>query len=71
MGAPLIGSVSKEIALLWEEALGGWNSAGAWYGLHGHPLMGCLASLGLLADLKLKTQKPLQLPHGALSSEYL
>lgn len=70
MGAPLEGSFSQETACLWEEALGGWNSAGAWYGLHGHPLMGCLASLGSLTDLKLRTEQHLQLPHGALSSEY-
>jgi len=70
MGAPLEGPIFRETALLWEEALGGWNSAGAWYGLHGHPLMGCLASLGSLAALKLKSQKPSDLPHGALSSEY-
>jgi len=70
MGAPIDDAGSLEALPFWERALGAWNSAGAWYGLHGHPLMGCLASLGSLADLKLRLSRPGEMPHGALSSEY-
>ena len=70
MGAPLDDPKSGEALPLWAQALGAWNTAGAWYGLHGHPLMGCLASLGSLAQLMLQLSGPDEMPHGALSSEY-
>lgn len=70
MGAPIEDPRSVEAWPLWDQALGGWNTAGAWYGLHGHPLMGCLASLGSLADLEIRRSGAADVPHGALSSEY-
>jgi hypothetical protein len=70
MGSPIDASPPSEVADLWAEALGGWNSAGAWYGLHGHPHMGCLAALGSLTQLRLATSRPADIPHGAMSSEY-
>jgi tetratricopeptide (TPR) repeat protein len=70
MGWPIEASPPREVADLWGEALGGWNSAGAWYGLHGHPHMGCLAALGSLTQLRLLTSKAADIPHGGMSSEY-
>lgn len=37
---------------LWNHALGRWASAGAWYGLHGHIYMGCLAALNSMARVR-------------------
>jgi tetratricopeptide (TPR) repeat protein len=54
----------------WEAALGAWTATGAWYGLHGHPLMGCMAALGSLTAIKRRTGVLLDVPHGALASEY-
>ncbi|WP_332641160.1 DUF4062 domain-containing protein [Brevundimonas sp.] len=54
---------------LWDRALGSWNSSGAWYGLHGHPVMGCLGALSSLAGVRDKLGNAGR-PHGALSSEY-
>jgi hypothetical protein len=70
MGWPIESSPPADVVDLWGQALGGWNSAGAWYGLHGHPFMGCLAALGSLTELRLRASKPEDIPHGALSSEY-
>ena len=70
MGAPLETAPAGEIVDLWTQALGEWNSAGAWYGLHGHPLMGCLAALGSLSAIKLRASQPNEIPQGAMSSEY-
>lgn len=70
MGSPIDDPASREALPYWERALGDWNTSGAWYGLHGHPLMGCLASLGSLADLKARTSGIEDVPHGAMSSEY-
>ena len=70
MGSPIESSPPDDVVDLWAQALGGWNSAGAWYGLHGHPHMGCLAALGSLTELRLMRSKPDDIPHGAMSSEY-
>jgi len=70
MGAPIEAGIPRDIAGLWSEALSGWNSAGAWFGLHGHPHMGCLAALGSLTELRLRSHAPDDIPHGAMSSEY-
>ncbi len=70
MGAPIDSSLPADIAECWVQALNGWNSAGAWYGLHGHPLMGCLASLGSLSALQFSRSQAEDAPHGPLSSEY-
>lgn len=34
-----------EILRVWNDVLGSWTSAGAWYGLHGDMPLGCLAAL--------------------------
>jgi hypothetical protein len=70
MGAPIGANLPRAVADLWAQALAGWNSAGAWYGLHGHPHMGCLAALGSLSQLHLAASRPRDVPHGGLSSEY-
>jgi hypothetical protein len=70
MGAPLDRALSRDVAECWVQALSGWNSAGAWYGLHGHPSMGCLASLGSLSELRFSRSEAEDVPHGPLSSEY-
>ncbi len=69
MGGALDGPASHELLPMWERALGSWNSAGAWYGLHGHPLMGCLASLSSLVSVSDRLGRGGR-PHGAFSSEY-
>ncbi|WGM39755.1 hypothetical protein [Caulobacter sp. NIBR1757] len=70
MGAPP--SEPRAMALIpyWDRALSAWNSAGAWYGLHGHPLMGCLAALGSLSRIRAANGDLRDAPHGALASEY-
>ncbi len=45
MGVPYTTSKFRGFVPLWEDALGAWNSTGAWYGLHGHAAMAGLAGL--------------------------
>lgn len=52
MAAPYLESRYQEYRPLWNEALGRWASAGAWYGLHGHLYMGCLAALRTMATVR-------------------
>lgn len=52
MGAPFSDPLFRDYVRLWEDAFGAWTGAGAWYGLHGHALMGCLAALGSLAEVR-------------------
>jgi hypothetical protein len=70
MGAPIETTDDKALLDLWERALSSWGSAGAWFGLHGHPYMGCLASIGSLAQVRAKSMGPNGTPHGAFASEY-
>jgi hypothetical protein len=70
MGAPTTDPSSAPFLPLWDETLSAWTSAGAWYSLHGHPLMGCLASLASLSRVRQQKTGLLDAPHGALSSEY-
>jgi hypothetical protein len=74
MGAPYTERRYANFADLWARALGRWASAGAWFGLHGHLHMGCLAALGSLAELQLQRAEPdksgVALPHGPFASEY-
>lgn len=64
---------------LWEQALGHWASASAWYGLHGHVYLGRLAAvnslLGIRSHMTTATKSPLepqsiQGTRGAIASEY-
>src|SRR5262249_42657201 len=74
MGAPFNAEASGHFLALWDRAFGAWNSAGAWYGMHGHITMGCLATLGSLSELRLRlnhcTGQSARIPHGALASAY-
>ncbi|MDO9223613.1 MAG: hypothetical protein Q7U20_07865 [Caulobacter sp.] len=70
MGAPPFDTGSTAFVPYWEETLSAWNSAGAWYGLHGHPLMGCLAALGSLTRIRAIRGSMADAPHGAMASEY-
>lgn len=74
MGAPFQKPAFHESLPLWERAFSMWISSGAWYGLHSHFPMSCLAALGSLADIRARsdhTADPTHsLPHGPLASEY-
>ena len=52
MAAPYHGFRYKEFRELWNIALGSWAKAGAWYGLHGHIYMGCVAALHRMAEVR-------------------
>jgi len=74
MGAPFTDPKSAGLLHLWERALGAWNSTGAWYGMHGHTTIGCLATLGSLAEVRSRQGSDFNssgdIPHGAIASEY-
>lgn len=63
---------------LWDRALRLWSSAAAWRGMHGHLWLGNVAVLGSLAQLRIRSGKPLvdfELDnggdvHGSLASVY-
>lgn len=69
----------SEFLPLWNEVLGSWSSAAAWYGLHGHLLLGRLAAINSVRDIRKKgdplTFKISSFEHihgtlGAVASEY-
>jgi tetratricopeptide (TPR) repeat protein len=68
-GAPFTDPRFSDFTPLWDRALGAWRSAGAWYGLHAHVELGCLAALGSVCEIR-KNAGTAALPHGALASEY-
>uniref|UniRef100_UPI0035CC2E28 DUF4062 domain-containing protein n=1 Tax=uncultured Bradyrhizobium sp. TaxID=199684 RepID=UPI0035CC2E28 len=68
-GAPFTDPRFSAFTPLWDRALSAWRSAGAWYGLHAHIELGCLAALGSVCEIRKNTGKE-PLPHGALASEY-
>ncbi len=74
MGVPYTDPAYRKFVPLWEDVFGSWNSAGAWYGLHGHAAMGCLAALGSLAEVRSTiagTGDPQHgIPHGPIASAY-
>jgi tetratricopeptide (TPR) repeat protein len=73
MSVPYTAPGNRSFAPLWADVLGEWNSAAAWYGLHGHAAMGCLASLGSLAEIRSSTSLSgpgHELPHGPIASAY-
>ena len=69
MGGPFTDPRFVDLVPLWDRALSAWTSAGAWYGLHAHLELGCLASLGSVCEVRQLTGQP-HLPHGPLASEY-
>jgi tetratricopeptide (TPR) repeat protein len=74
MGAPYMVPANRGFLEIWDDALSLWNSAAAWYGLHGHPYMGCLSALGsvsrIRANLAQDARAARPAPDGALASEY-
>lgn len=74
MGAPFHDPACRDFLPLWERAFGMWASNGAWYGLHSHFPMSCLAALGSLTEVRARStdrDDPTHgLPHGPLASEY-
>jgi len=74
MGAPYNDPSCQAYLPLWDRALASWTNNGAWYGLHGHFPMSCLAALGSRAALPpaadLGDADGTQYPHGGLASEY-
>jgi tetratricopeptide (TPR) repeat protein len=79
MAAPASETRFAEYLPFWNLVLGRWASGGAWYGLHGHIYMGCLASLNsmvrvreLMRERSWKDIPPEQINHpgGALGSAH-
>jgi tetratricopeptide (TPR) repeat protein len=68
-GAPFTDPRFSNFTHLWDRALGAWRSAGAWYGLHAHIELGCLAALASVCEIR-KSAGTAPLPHGELASEY-
>jgi tetratricopeptide (TPR) repeat protein len=52
MAAPYHELRYREFRELWNKALGLWSKAGAWYGLHGHIYMGCVAALHRMSEIR-------------------
>jgi tetratricopeptide (TPR) repeat protein len=50
--APFTERHNEEYLPLWERALAQWSSASAWYGLHGHFLLGRLAAVNSLSIIR-------------------
>ena len=77
--APYTDRKYSEFLPLWNEVLGSWSSSAAWYGLHGHLLLGRLAATNSVRDVR-KRGDPLafgisSFEHihgtlGAVASEY-
>lgn len=77
MSSPYTEIKDRQLLEYWDEILGEWARAGAWYGLHVDTPLGCLASLNSVAkirqDLEEKYGKQLppektMYPGGALAS---
>ncbi len=62
-----MGTADPDTLALWERVLAAWSSSGAWYGLHGHSLMGCLGAIASRAEALLRLG--FEVPHGAFASE--
>lgn len=52
MSAPYTNLKDHTILFQWNEILGKWASAGAWYGLHGDMPLGCLAALNSMVKVR-------------------
>jgi tetratricopeptide (TPR) repeat protein len=52
MGVSYLDSNNKEYLDLWNRALTRWSEPAAWYGLHGHMLMGCLTAINSTAIVR-------------------
>lgn len=74
MRAPFTDPAFAHLLPLWSDAFGAWASAGAWYGMHAHIGLGCIAALGSASEVRVLQgggPEPWRnLPHGPLASEY-
>lgn len=74
MRTPYADPAFASLLPLWSDAFGAWASAGAWYGMHAHIGLGCIAALGSASEVRLLQgggPEPWRnLPHGPLASEY-
>lgn len=52
MSAPYMNLKDHTLLFQWNEILGKWASAGAWYGLHGDMPLGCLAALNSMVKVR-------------------
>lgn len=77
MSVPYTNLKDYTILCQWNEILGKWTSAGAWYGLHGDTPLGCLAALNSMVkvrqqidrlSIKSVTSEQTVYPGGALAS---
>lgn len=79
MCAPYWEDVGRPWLDSWHQLLTAWNSAGAWYGLHGHLELGYLAAINSLIEVKqlgirdsaARSADPAwDIPYGAKASAY-
>lgn len=70
MAAPFGESRYAEYRDLWNAVLGRWTSAAAWYGLHGHLYMGCLAALNTQAVVREQLRENRQSTPSTTSTEH-
>ncbi|HEX3554313.1 MAG TPA: hypothetical protein VIA62_13890 [Thermoanaerobaculia bacterium] len=75
--APYDSPKFRDFLPLWHRALGRWASASAWYGLHGHFLIGRLAAVNTIVAIREKLAREdhddemaIQGTHGSIASEY-
>lgn len=70
MGERLDKNTRQAVIFYWQTVLLKWTGSAAWYGLHGHAQMGCLGALSTAARISSNLPKVMEVPHGALASEY-
>lgn len=56
--APYIDDSFSEYLPLWNDALGAWTRASAWYGLHGHLYAGRLAAVNSMLHIRQRMDRP-------------
>lgn len=74
MGAHYRDNPGSDFMQLWQRALAAWSNNGAWYGLHGHLSLGCLAATSSIAEIQLLSNPDARFsrdyPHGMFASRY-
>ena len=77
MSMPYTEIYDKTLLSYWNQILSNWARTGAWYGLHGHTPLGCLAALNSLTEVRRRladkfatelSPGTIAYPGGALSS---
>lgn len=56
-GGDGLGTEDPVLLMHWNYLLGKWSSSGAWYGLHGHTPLGCLAALNRQKEVRERMSK--------------